>query len=369
VIAFVLCPLFLLAQEPRHLFNGVHYPNETLPFCPRRPVPLPEIRRDRYVVFRPTDTGTGNRILGLVSSYALSLVTGRSLLVDWQTTSVFGAQFLSLFESPAELFGNQTIEDHEYHFLNLVYCRHCSVRFRHDVYSILTSQNLTEEFNRRYIIVRSNVYFAPALLANPIHRRALCSVADADALFHTLYKSLIHLSPQLSSALNATLKAFDGRDVIGVQIRLKDRVGFPPHRVGNFFNCAAVLAAKYNNSLVFIASDSDALKKRAQLVFGDRLYRTKDRTRQFSEAGIKTAVLDMMILANCREVVLTPFSTFGAVAAGIGRVVPHFVTREEGYCIKDLKSEPKFHYWHAMSRYTFGGMSSSDMLNQDDSFM
>jgi hypothetical protein len=224
-------------------------------------------------------------------------------------------------------------------------------------------------FTRSYIIVRSNVYFAPALLANPIHRRALCSVADADALFNTLFNGLIRLSPELASALNATLTSFEGRDVIGVQIRLKDRVGFPPHRVGNFFNCAAVLAARYNNSLVFIASDSEALKKRAQLVFGERLYRTKDKTRQFSDAGIKAAVLDVMVLANCKQLVLTPFSTFGAVAAAIGRVIPHFVTRDEGYCIKDLNSEPKFHYWHAMSRYAFAGMSSSDTLNQDDSFM
>jgi hypothetical protein len=374
VLVFVACPVLLLTQESRHLFNYADSAEEVLPYCSKGTKHLPQKQAGKYVVFRPTNTGTGNRILALVSCYALALVTGRELLVDWQTTAVFGAQFESLFRSEhlkplADVIGNGTMTEEDYHFLNLVYCRQCSLRRRHEGYSDIASKDLIASYPRKFLIVRSNVYFAPALFANKVHRAALCSIANATELFHTLFKKLLDLSPELQEALEKKLATFEGRDVVGIQIRLKDRVGFPSKRVGHFFNCAMFLASKYNRSLIFIASDSETLKKQAQAVFRDRLYQSKERTRQFSEEGIKSAILDLIMLSRCRELVLTPFSTFGAVAAGIGNVVPHFVTRDEGYCVRDLASEPKFHYWHALSLYREHGTGSSDMLNQDDSFL
>jgi hypothetical protein len=261
------------------------------------------------------------------------------------------------------------MDDRDYDFLNLVYCRQCSIRFRHPNYAFLASKDLIESFQKPFVIVRSNVYFAPALFANINHRNRLCSEYSPSSLFHTLFSKLLTLSAELQAELDEAAAPFQGKDAIGIQIRLKDRVGFPPNRVGSFFNCATALLSKYNNSIVFIASDSEGLKMQAQLAFGDRLYRTTQKPRQFSAAGIKAAVIDLMLLSKCKELLLTPFSTFGSVAAGIGDVVPHFVTREEGFCVKDLRSEPKFHYWHALSSYSIPQLGSSDMVNQDDSFM
>jgi hypothetical protein len=53
---------------------------------------------------------------------------------------------------------------------------------------------------------------------------------------------------------------------------------------------------------------------------------------------MKAALLDLLMLSRCKELMLTPFSTFSAVAAGIGNLIPHFITRDEGY-------------WHALSLY------------------
>jgi hypothetical protein len=374
VCVFVACPVLLLTQESRHLFNYAQDADEVLPYCGKAAGRLPERHPDKFVVFRPTNTGTGNRILALVSSYALALVTGRELLVDWETSPVFAATFDSLFQSSllrplSDVLKNRTLADDEYHFFNLVYCRQCSLRRRHEGYSDIASKDLIASYPRRFIIVRSNVYFAPALFANRVHRIPLCSIANATVLFHTLFRKLLSLTPALQAELDEKLAPFDGRNVVGIQIRTRDRVGFPGKRLGSFFNCASFLASKRNKSVIFIASDSDALKRQAQLIFKDRLYRTKEKSRQFTEEGIKAAIMDMMMLSRCSDLVLTPFSTFGAVAAGIGNVVPHFVTRDEGYCVRDFASEPKFHYWHALSLYKEHGTGSSDMLNQDDSFL
>lgn len=378
VIVLIFVPLALLLQESRNGFNYVKTQNDILPYCSKQDKDeishLPETDPSKFVVFQPTNTGTGNRLLALVSSYALSLVTGRQLLVDWQTTPVFGASFSSLFSSDiikplSDILNNQTMKEEDYHFLNLVYCRQCTVRIRHPNFALLASEDLNKFFNRKYIVVSSNVYFAPSLIANAHHRAQLCSMFDPKHFFHSLYQQLLRLSPELDKELNETLNKYSNRSLIGIQVRLKDRVAFPSDRVGAFFNCASYISSQYENPLFFIASDSEELKRKASLHFGDKLFQLKKETHTFSEDGIKAAVLDLMILSRCKEVVLTPFSTFGSVAAGIGEIVPHFITRMEGYCVKDLSSEPKFHYWHALPHYSIPSIGSSDMLNQDDSFM
>lgn len=378
VIILIVIPIALLLQESRNGFNAVKTPEDILPYCSKQSkegkLHLPEMNKNKFVVFQPTNTGTGNRILGLVSSYALALITGRQLLVDWQTTSVFGANLFTLFHSDiikplSSILHNRTMKEDDYHFLNLVYCRQCTVRIRHPNFAFLASQDLNKAFTRKYIIVSSNVYFAPALMANIHYRDLLCAHFEPKHLFYSLYNRLLRLSPDLENELNETLKEYKNRNIIGIQIRTKDRVAFPDDHISSFLSCASYISARYENPLFFIASDSESLKRQASLHFGDKLFRLKKETHLFSEDGIKSAVLDMMILSRCKELVLTPFSTFGSVAAGIGEIVPHFITRKEGFCVQDLTSEPKFHYWHAMPQYSISSIGSSDMLNQDDSFM
>ncbi|OHT06084.1 hypothetical protein TRFO_05747 [Tritrichomonas foetus] len=307
VIVLICCPVFLLSQESRHGFNSVTIPSDALPYCPKNMSKrsLPKINPNKYVVFQPTNTGTGNRILALVSAYALSLVTGRQLLVDWQISSVFKAQFSSLFESniikplSSVVFTNQSMNEDDYHFLNLVYCRQCSLRLRHPNFVLLASENLNKEFTKTFIIVRSNVYFAPDLMANVHHREAMCSEFEPKHLFSSLFNRLLKLSPDLESELNHTLDTIENRDIIGIQVRLKDRVGFPKQKVGSFFNCANYISTKYEDPLFFIASDSEELKRKAKLFFGDKLLKFTRKPREFSEKGIQAAVLDLMMLSKC----------------------------------------------------------------------
>lgn len=373
VISLISFPIYSIIQEPRESFHRINTKTDILPYCPKKPNQslLPPIQPDKYVVFQPTNTGTGNRILAMVSAYALSLVTGRTFLIDWRTTQVFKANLSSLFITNIPSLSsivpkNYSWSDNQYHFLNLVYCRQCAVRIRHSTFAQLATENLTKIFNRKFIFVRSNVYFAPDFIANPYHREILCSVFEPKHLFHSLYKKLFKLAPKIEKELNAILRPISNRDLIGIQIRVKDRVAFPIKKASSFFSCANYISSSYNNPLFFIASDSEDLKKWGKLFLNDVLELNKP-THNFSQEGIKNAVLDMMILSRCKEVILTPFSTFGAVAAGIGEIVPHFITRNEGFCVKDLTSEPKFHYWPVLAPYSIP--SSSDMVNQDDSFL
>jgi hypothetical protein len=198
-----------------------------------------------------------------VSSYSLSLITEREILIDWQTTTVFVATFGSLFQSESlralsDVLKNGTMREDEYHFFNLVYCRQCSLRRRHEGCSDIGSKDLIETYIKKFVIVRSNVYVPPALFANRIHRAALRSISNGTVLFHTLFKQLLSLGPEIQKYLTEKISVFE----------------------------LHFLALKYNRSMIFIASDSEIIKNQAQLVFPGKLYRIKEQTRQFSEEGI-----------------------------------------------------------------------------------
>ena len=372
VLILIFCPIFLLSQEPRNGFNFVRSKSDVLPYCIKSSSnrSFPQVMHNKYVIFQPTNSGTGNKILALVSSYAMALVTGRQLLVDSDSTefnSIFKKGTIKLLSSVIP--PNRTLDDDEYDFLNLVYCRQCSLRLRHPNFAQIASYNLRETFTKKYIVVRSNVYFAPSFFANKYHRDEMCNAFEPKHLFHDLFEKYLLLSDDFQKELNSIQDTIQNKNLIGIQIRLHDRVGFPDKHIGSFFNCANYISSKYNNSLFFLTSDSESLKRQAKLIFGDKLIRIEMISRDFSERGIKDELIDMIILSKCKELILTPFSTFGAVAAGIGNIKPYFVTRNEGYCIKDISSEPKFHYWHAMPQYDIQNIASSDMINQDDSFM
>ena len=371
-LAFVL-----IFQDPRYGFNRVKQESDALPFCRKNDnskETYPEQMKDKYVVFEPSNTGTGNRLLAFISTYLLSLVTGRKFLVNWKLTKVFNSDFFSLFQcsnvtSLSEITDIRNISTNDMEIINTEYCRQCSIRLHHKDYAILARDDLNNVYTKKFLFVRSNTYFATPILANPHYRQMICNDFGHGKLFHDIFHRIIKIAPEIQKMVDSYEKNFSDSRVIGIQIRKKDRVGFPVERMDHFFSCAETLASKYNNSKFFIASDSQDVKDYAKSFFGDKLMMTNLKTRDFTASGIQAAVVDMLLLSKCKELILTPFSTFGSVSASIGGIVPHYITRNEGYCIKDVTDEPKCHYWHALSKDRVSGFTSSDTLNFDESFM
>ena len=70
-----------------------------------------------------------------------------------------------------------------------------------------------------------------------------------------------------------------------------------------------------------------------------------------SLAGFVDALVDMIVLSLCDDLVTTAMSTFGNVAAGLGSIVPLVVTHQST-CYRELSSQPCFHKWGAAKDVT-----------------
>ena len=374
IIGIIFCffPFLLIIQEPRYGYNWIKSIKEFEKNCNfiDNSIKFPKKDLNKFLIFQPTNTGTGNRILGLISSYLLSLITGRQFLLDWKLTTVFNAKFNDLFNSNKinDSFDSTNISLNEFDFLDLTVCRHCSIRFYHKDFYYITLNDLNEQYNKKYLIIQSNSYFIPSLLSNKNYRSMICNHFNSDTVFNELFHNVLNFSTEILNLYEIFSEQFSSQNVIGIQIRTKDRVGFPEDRIHHFINCAENLLYKYNNSKIFIATDNNEIKKLIKNFFKEKVILLNYPTREFNLKGIQYALLDILLLSKCKELILTPYSTFGSVAAGIGNIIPHYITRDEGYCIKDIKSEPKPHYWHTLFHYNLKEITSSYSLNFDESF-
>ena len=372
---FLLSFIFLLIyQDPRYGFNKVKIPSDALPFCSaKNQETYPPLQENKYVVFEPTNTGAGSRILGLVSSYILAKVTGRELLVDWKKSNPPYSDFFTLIKTDEFRYlsdvTQKNVSEDEMDFIEATYCRQCSLRSHHKDFAILASEDLNKYYTKKYLFVKANTYFATTLLSNLNYRQILCNDFGEGKLFHQAFQRITKYNPQLQNLLAKYDQYFANTTVIGLQIRKKDRLAFPDERIDHFFSCAEVVASRYKDAKFFIVSDTQIIKNAAKSFFRDKVFMTDFHPHDYSETGIQSSFVEILLLARCKELIATPFSAFGSVAAGIGNIRPHYITRKEGYCIKDVTEEPKCSYWHALSKDHLPNLTSSDTINFDESYL
>ena len=372
---FLLSFTFLLIfQDPRYGFNNVKTPSDALPFCSANTSEsFPPLMKDKYVVFEPTNTGAGSRLLGLISSYVLANVTGRQLLIDWKKTAQPNSDFFSLLNSEDIRFLSEVtqtnISEDELDFIDTTYCRQCSLRSHRKDFAILASEDLNKYYTKKFLFVKANTYFATPLFSNMHYRQILCNSYGKGKLFHETFWRIAKFNPQLNEALASYESYFANSTVIGIQIRKQDRLAFPDERIDHFFSCAETIASRYNNAKFFIVSDTQILKNAAKSFFGENVLMTNFKPHDYSEPGIRSSLVEILLLSKCKEIIATPYSTYGSVAAAIGNIRPHYITRKEGYCIRDVTEEPKCTYWHALSKDHIQNLTSSDTVNFDESFL
>ena len=141
--------------------------------------------------------------------------------------------------------------------------------------------------------------------------------------------------------------------------------------INYFFSCAETLSEKVKGAKFFLATDSSIVRLSAQKFFNHSLIMIpyKDKKESFSYNNLLISAAEIYILSQCDELLITPYSSFGIMAAAISGKPPHYITRNEGFCIKDIGYEPKCQYWHALSRDGIDKFTSSDTLNFDESFL
>lgn len=365
-VFFLIFPVLTLMQESVYGFNYVNTENDVLPFCHKYlNTSYPSVSDYKYITFEPVSPSPSNVIFGIVSTYLIGLVTGRRFIINENDRiSTILRDYSSLFGINKSIFwtnvsySNNSLQTQ---YLQTTYCRHCSIRYKHPDFLKLVDDNINLEFTKTFLVVKTNFYLVPAIIANNHYRSMVCSDFKSAKLFKVLFNRIFTIPETVSEKVNKFLQ-FHQEDLIGVQIILRGRIAFPEELYLNFFSCTDIILQKYKNASVYISTDSPGtVIPRAIDFFG--------RDRVIHLESIKESLLDMIILSKCKELFLTPYSAYGAIASALGDINPHYLTRKEGYCFKDIVSEPKCPYWHSLGTSSISQHSSSDTINFEDSFL
>lgn len=372
LIGFFIFCVFNLNQEPYRFYRLAQSPSDFLPICPlknNRNTDLMikkwvQTKHEKRIVARTMRNGLGNRMHHLVSSIALAISLNRSLHFQWTLYSKSQTNFSNIFETPISY---ESIDDSlaETPNCKMFYCRPCIYRRPLKSYAdiVSKSKDIIEPYDS--FVVESSHFFIPELYTNPDLRSVLCDLFDLEDAHAAIFNTLFKPHPLVQEFLNETLSQLSNYTLIGLQMRLSEDGKVSDHTIYQFFHCANALSHKYSNPMFFLATDKKKMKIIAQNVFGDRLFTFNNKGKGKDLKGIQAAVFDIYMLSKCQDVILSPFSTFGAMASGISKVAPHFIEQKNGICFKDITHTPKSHYWFGLSRI-LPMIQGSDSINQYD---
>ena len=110
-----------------------------------------------------------------------------------------------------------------------------------------------------------------------------------------------------------------GKDAIGVHIRRTDNamaIKYSPLEL--FIERMEDLIEKNDGQRFFLATDDDKTKTYLCNRFGSRVYTRMDIAARADENGVMDAVVDLFMLAGCKMILGSYWSSFSEVAATIG---------------------------------------------------
>jgi len=130
------------------------------------------------------------------------------------------------------------------------------------------------------------------------------------------------LSPAVSVKNRVTelLKKYDGKRVVGVQIRRNDnKQSILVSPTCLFTNKIDEELRKVPNSVFYLATDDITTRKELIGKYGDRIiHNPTNQVRRDSEEGMFDAAVDLFALSKCQKIYGSYYSSFCEVASDIG---------------------------------------------------
>jgi hypothetical protein len=316
-----------------------------------------ELPKDsRWLIYTPGAVGWGNRLQGLYLSVAISLVTNRTLLVDW--TSPVRLQELVSLKTHIPLI----LPEHLRPSLKKLPSRNVDAWLHPNSYKnfpidILQGEDITK-WEETVVHFSAGEDWLNHLLQNPHLRDDIqrvfgtypeheWSAKSLQLVAHELLDFvLLELSPAARSLFQRSAMAplFDqASSLIGIQIRIgTNNTSFEPFvdigkDVPKFWQCADSVLRSKPSSKVFLATDSAEVKELARKRFGERLLffegpivhsgneqLTDEKGQDRSIDGLLKVVVDWWLLGETQILFRSRQSTFGRTAA-IRRPTPSLV--------------------------------------------
>eukprot|EP00293_Proteomonas_sulcata_P021307 CAMPEP_0184290592 /NCGR_PEP_ID=MMETSP1049-20130417/2774_1 /TAXON_ID=77928 /ORGANISM="Proteomonas sulcata, Strain CCMP704" /LENGTH=284 /DNA_ID=CAMNT_0026597765 /DNA_START=107 /DNA_END=961 /DNA_ORIENTATION=- len=225
-------------------------------------------------------------------------------------------------------------------------------------FEYLLCRDLKEAFPQQYLFVFSDQYYLPALRHNELYQSQLQEWFGED-IFGVLARYLMrpkeyimqevstfydrHLSNTYSVGLQvrtATMKEHDLKALVEGMDDFAWR-----DWINSFWKCGMLASYRAASaSSYFIASDHRRVKSAADTMFGNRSHWYKQEVTRAKISGHATALIDILILSTCDDIVTTTMSTFGYVPAALAAKEP-LVVSYQSTCLREITSQPCFHKW------------------------
>ncbi|XP_031484190.1 galactoside 2-alpha-L-fucosyltransferase-like [Nymphaea colorata] len=336
----------------------------------------------RYLIWRPSGYGFGNRLLALISSFLYAVMSARVLLIDYpEWDHLFCEPFLgSSIQLPARTKLNQVLGEWYIQFRDArcglnssnKICNTTVVNLRLDhvtglreYESVACPMGYSRVRNIEFLTMREcNQYLVPGFYLNPVLSPLLEVLFPQRNAFHLLSRFLLVPSDAMWASIRPSLDIQASRRV-GVQIRefvgryttaydgnviecIKKKGGFLPkkfrkRRVHSGEYCGVYVATLLRRHLEAVNSSLKALVVETGKEFRFNHQRLDGREVHDRKHEAE-ALVDMWVLSMSNVLVTSQDSSFGYIATGVGGVVPNFLDMEEGKgCFMGLGVEPCFH--------------------------
>ncbi|CAN7035478.1 probable fucosyltransferase 8 [Brassica rapa] len=355
----------------------------------------------RYVVWVATEYGLGNRIISLVSSFLYALLTERIILVDqrkdindlfcepfpdtsWLLPLDFPlmGQIDSYYKDYSRCYGTM-LKNHAINSTTIP-PSHLYLHLLHDYRDVdkmfYCEANQAFIKNVPWLVVKSNLYFAPSLWLIPSFQTKLIKLfPQKDTVFHHLSRYLFHPTNQVWDMVTSTYNDHlsKAEEVLGLQIRVfSTPSGYFQHVMDQIVSCAQrekLLPEVATNGSSQVINTTRSKKLKAVLVaslhpeysdelrkmFLERPSSTGEIIQVYQPSGERVqqtdeklhdqkALADIYLLSLTDNIVTTERSTFGYVAHGLGGLKPWILYEPKNQkvpeppCVRALSMEPCF---------------------------
>jgi hypothetical protein len=252
------------------------------------------------------------------------------------------------------------------------YCRLCPFRgysHEHEIYNnLLCDAGFGFNPNQRIIAIKSTQWFAPVLAHNPGFRSKICEITGPD-IFGILFRKLIKPKRVILNKINLLKQEFSKSDqVVGLQIRKIEGNSIDDDQLEVFLRCAKAISVNSKNPKFYISTDNIETKNYVVKLLGlNQVIINNSSLDRGSVDGMQNALIDLWLLGETNDVIISPYSTFGYVAHGRTSKIPYMITRNNK-CVKMINSQPCFQYWFGVTLTPCfkKEMLTIDMINQED---
>lgn len=274
----------------------------------------------KKMVFVPAG-GLANRMRAMAASYTLARKVGVEMKAVWFRDWALNAPFHALFEPihqeglsvrDASFFDYVTLDRprRKNLFVPRLYQR---MMFRDALYEARITPLRMQHFDFEAWFRQGGIYLA--------------SYTDFYPYDYDLLRKLFVPLPDVRRQIDAFAEGFSSH-TIGVHIRRTDNKASILQSPTELFVDAIDKEVEQNDdTVIFLATDSEAIKDEMRSRYGRRLLTAGDEADRNSITGIKGGVVDMYTLARTNRIYGSFQSSFSELASQIGGIEVHVLRK------------------------------------------